>query len=62
MTGEYGPQPQLKLDGNNKVQFDITTERDTFFEAHKALERNPGKTPIFGMPSAFDSSLEAGIL
>ena len=36
------------------------TKRDTFFEAREALGRNPGKTPIFGMPSTFDSSLEVG--
>ena len=38
------------------------TGRDTFFEAREVLGRNPGKTPIFGMPSAFDSSLKAGTL
>ena len=59
-TGKYGPQPQVKLVGKKKEQFDIATKRETFFEAREALGRNPGKTPIFGMPSAFDSSLEAG--
>ena len=48
------------MDGKKKVQFDIVTERDTYFEAREAIGRNPGKTPIFGMPSTFDSSLEAG--
>ena len=48
------------MEGKNKAQFDITTKRNTFFEAHEALGRNSGKTPIFGMPSAFDSSLEDG--
>ena len=38
------------------------TERDTFSEAHEVLRRNPGKTPIFGMPSSFESSLEVGPL
>ena len=45
--------------GKKKSQFDITTKRETLFEAREALGRNPGKTPIFGMPSAFSSSLEA---
>ena len=35
-------------------------ERDTFVEVRKVIGRNPGKTPIFGMPSTFDSLLEAG--
>ena len=36
------------------------TKRDTFFEARDAIGRNPGKTPIFGMPSTFDYSLKVG--
>ena len=43
-----------------KEQFVIVTEKDTFFEPREALGINPSKTPIFGMPSAFDSSLEVG--
>ena len=50
----------MRLSIKNKSHFDIVTERDTFFEAYEALGRNPGKTPIFGMPSDFDSSLEVG--
>ena len=50
----------MKLDGKKKEQFNIETERDTFLEAREVLGRNPGKTPIFCMPSAFDSSLEYG--
>ena len=55
-TREYG----MRLDGKKKAHFDIATKRDTFFEARKVLGRNHGKTPIFGMPPAFDSPLEAG--
>ena len=60
-TGEDGMWPQVQLARKKKAQFDVTTEKETFFEAHEALGRNPGKTPIFGMPYAFDSSLEAGL-
>ena len=42
------------------MSFDIATEKDTFFEAKDAIGRNPGKSPIYEMPSAFDSLLEAG--
>ena len=49
-----------QLAGKKKAHFDIATKRDTFFEAHEVIGRNPGKTPIFGMPSTFDSLLEAG--
>ena len=50
----------MRLAGKKKAQFDIATEIYTFFEACETLGRNPGKTPIFGMPFDFDSSLEAG--
>ena len=59
-TGGDGTQPQVRLVGKKKAHFDIATKRDTSFEVHEALGRNPSKTPIFVMPSAFDSSLEAG--
>ena len=61
-TGEDGLRPKVRLDGKKKAQFDIATERDAFFEAREVLGRNIGKTPVLGMPSAFDSSLEAGPL
>ena len=51
---------KFRMASKKKAQFDIMTKRDTFFEARQALGRNLGKTPIFGMPSAFDSSLEVG--
>ena len=41
-----------------KVAFDIAMEKDTFFEAKHAIERNPGKLLIIDMPFAFDPSLE----
>ena len=60
MTREDGLRPQVQIAGKKKAQFDITIERETFFEAHEVLGRNPGKTPIFGMPYAFDSLLDVG--
>ena len=36
------------------------TEKDTFFEAKHAIERNQGKSPIVEMPYAFDPSVEEG--
>ena len=50
----------MQLVGKKKALFDIATKRDTFFEPHEVLGRNPGRTPIFGMPDGFDSSLEFG--
>ena len=42
------------------MPFDIATERDTFFEVWDGIKRNPGKSHVYEIPSAFDSSLEAG--
>ena len=55
MIKEYGLKPQVRLYSKKKALFDIMTKRDTFFEACEVLARNPGKTPIFGIPFAFDS-------
>ena len=60
MNGEYIPHPQILLAGKKKVQFDIDAKKDTFFEAHNLIERNLGKSPIYEMPTALDSSLEVG--
>ena len=43
-----------------KGEFDIVTEKDTFFGEKNAIGRNPGKLPIIEMPYAFDPSVEAG--
>ena len=43
-----------------KAPFDITTERDTFFEARDAIGRNPCKSHVYEIHPAFDFSLEAG--
>ena len=59
-TGDDGPWQQVWLIGKKKVEFDITTKKETFFEAKHAIEGNPGKLPIIEMSSAFDSSVEAG--
>ena len=60
MTGEDGPWQQVCLTGKKKVAFDIAMEKDTFFEAKHAIERNPGKLPIIDMSSAFDPTVEVG--
>ena len=59
-TGEEGPWQQVRLVGKKKVAFDIATEKDTFFEAKQAIERNTGQLPIVEMSFAFDPSVEAG--
>ena len=59
MAGEEVPWPQVQLDGKKKVPFDIDAKWDTFFKSRDVIRRNPIKSPIFEMPSAFDSSLEA---
>ena len=58
-TREDGPLPQVWLAGKNKASFDITTERDILFEVQDAIERNPSKSPVYEIPSTFDSSLDA---
>ena len=58
--GEDSPHPQTQLAGKKKVHLDIDTEKDTFFEAHDAIERNPGKLPIYEMPIVFYSNLVTG--
>ena len=59
-TGEDGPCQKVRLAGKKKGSFDIATERDIFFKVWDVIERNLGKSPIYEIPSAFDSSLEAG--
>ena len=59
-TGDDGPRLQVWLAGKNKVAFDITTDKDTFFDAKNEIRRNLGKLPIIDMPSAFNPSVEVG--
>ena len=61
-TREDGPCQKVRLAGKKKGSFDIATERDIFFKVWDVIERNLGKSPIYEIPSAFDSSLEAGPL
>ena len=44
------------------IAFDITTEKDAFFQAKQVIGRNLGKMPIIDMPFAFDPFVEAGPL
>ena len=62
MTGDDEPFLQIQLEGKKKSSFKITTEKETFFEAREAIGRNLGKSPVYEMPYAFDSSLEVGPL
>ena len=39
------------------MQFDVDTERDTFFEAHDAIRRDLGKFYVYEMPPIFYSTL-----
>ena len=55
-AGDDSPFPRIWFDWKKKVQFDVDAERDTFFEAHNAIGRNPGKFHIYEMPIAFDST------
>ena len=57
--GEYNLFPQIQLAGKKKVQFDVDAERDTFFEAHDAIRRDPGKLLVFDLPPIFYSTLVA---
>ena len=60
MTREDISHPQVWFSRNNKEQFDIDAEKDTFFEACDAIGRHLGKLPIYDMPTTLDSTLEAG--
>ena len=62
MVGDDGLIPQVQLDGKKKVQFNVDTKRDTFFEARDAIRRYSGKLFVYEMPHAFDSTLVAGPL
>ena len=59
MTGEDSPHPQIRLAGKKKVHFDIDAEKDTFFQTRDLIGRNPIMSPIYKVPTTFDSSLEA---
>ena len=59
-TREYSSIPQIWLAGKKKVKFDVNVKKDTFFEAWGEMRKNPGRLPIYEMPTAFDSTLEVG--
>ena len=61
-TREDRPLPQVRLVGKRKKTFDITTEKETFFQEKHAIGRNLCKLPIVEMTFAFDPSIEAGPL
>ena len=60
MTIDDGPITQVQLVGKKRVQFDIDDERDTFFEAHDAIRRDPGKLSVYEMPPFSYSTLVVG--
>ena len=60
ITKEDGPRQQVRFTRNKKVACYIVMEKDTFFEAKHAIERNPCKLPIIEMSSSFDPSVEVG--
>ena len=59
-TGEYGSHQQVLFTGKKKVEFHTMTEKDTFFEAKHAIERNSSKLHVISMSSGFDPSVEVG--
>ena len=56
-TGDDGLQQPIRLASKKKIAFDITIEKQTFFKAKQAIERNPGKLSIIDMLSSFDPSI-----
>ena len=56
-TRDDGPIPQVRLAAQEKVQFDVDTERDTFFDSRDSMKRYTGKFPIYEIPHVFDSTL-----
>ena len=56
-TGEDSPFPQVRFAEKKKVQFDVNTDKDTFFEAHDEMRINSGKLLVYEMETAFDSNM-----
>ena len=61
-TGDDGSIPQVWLDGRKKVQFDVKSEKDMFFEAHDTIRREPVNFYVYTMPHVFFSTLVVGPL
>ena len=57
-TRDDGPRLQVWLTGKKKVTFDITIDKDTFFDVKNEIGRNLGKLPIVYMPFVFNPSIE----
>ena len=57
--GDDGSIPQVWLDGRKKVQFDVKSEKDMFFEAHDTIRREPVNFYVYTMPHVFFSTLVA---
>ena len=57
-----GPIPQVQLEAQNNVQFDMDAERDTFFDARYTMKIDMGKFPIYEMTHVFYSTPVAGPL
>ena len=55
--GDDDTLPQIRLVAQKKVQFDVDTEKEMFFDARDVIKRDTGKLNIHEMPSACDLTL-----
>ena len=60
MTRDDGMIPQVQLEVQKNVQFDVDIENDTFFEARNTIRRDPSKFLVYEMSPIFYSTLVAG--
>ena len=56
MTRDNGEMLNVQPATQKKIQFDVGTEKETFFEAKYARIKDNGKLPIYEMPPSFDST------
>ena len=59
-TGDYGPILQIIPVAQKKVQFDVDTKKEIFFDTRDSIKGDTSKFPIYEMPPNFDSTLVEG--
>ena len=60
MTGADEPPINIRPTAQNKVQFDVNMENETFFDIRDILNRNTDKLPVYEIPPVFDSTRLSG--
>ena len=55
MTRDNGEMLNVQPATQKKIQFDVGTEKETFFEVKDALIKDNVKFPVYKIPLSFDS-------